>query len=93
VSINVLPFLLDHPEYMEAEIFGRLTEPDRIIIFRVAWQDDEGKSVVVSGSGNVALYAVEKLIELGAKPVTLSDSSSLRARRPMQAESPSPVSK
>ncbi len=35
----------------------------------------DGKVVVVSGSGNVAQYACEKLIELGAKPVTLSDSS------------------
>ena len=35
----------------------------------------EGKTVTVSGSGNVAQYACEKLIELGAKPVTLSDSS------------------
>ena len=35
----------------------------------------EGKTVAVSGSGNVAQYACEKLIELGAKPVTLSDSS------------------
>ena len=35
----------------------------------------EGKACVVSGAGNVALYTVEKLIELGAKPVTLSDSS------------------
>ncbi|QKK07576.1 MAG: NADP-specific glutamate dehydrogenase [Planctomycetota bacterium] len=34
----------------------------------------EGKKVAVSGSGNVAIYAVEKLIELGAKPVTMSDS-------------------
>ncbi len=33
-----------------------------------------GKTVSVSGSGNVALYAVEKAIELGAKVVTLSDS-------------------
>jgi glutamate dehydrogenase (NADP+) len=49
VGINVLPFLLDHPEYMEAEIFGRLTEPDRIIIFRVAWQDDEGNIRVNRG--------------------------------------------
>ena len=40
-------------------------------------QDDalEGKTVTISGSGNVAQYACEKLIELGAKPVTLSDSS------------------
>ncbi|MCC7389270.1 MAG: NADP-specific glutamate dehydrogenase [Phycisphaerales bacterium] len=35
----------------------------------------KGKSVAVSGSGNVAIYASEKLIELGAKVVTLSDSS------------------
>ena len=33
------------------------------------------KVALVSGSGNVAQYAVEKLLDLGAKPVTLSDSS------------------
>ena len=36
--------------------------------------DLAGKVVLVSGSGNVAQYTVEKLIQLGAKPVTLSDS-------------------
>ena len=35
----------------------------------------KGKVCSVSGSGNVAQYAVEKLIQLGAKPVTLSDSN------------------
>jgi len=35
----------------------------------------KGKTCVVSGSGNVAQYTVEKLLDLGAKPVTLSDSS------------------
>jgi glutamate dehydrogenase (NADP+) len=35
----------------------------------------EGKVCLVSGSGNVAQYTVEKLIDLGAKVVTLSDSS------------------
>ncbi len=35
----------------------------------------QGKRVVVSGSGNVAQYATEKSIQLGAKVVTLSDSS------------------
>jgi glutamate dehydrogenase (NADP+) len=34
-----------------------------------------GKVCLVSGSGNVAQYTVEKLLELGARPVTLSDSS------------------
>ena len=35
----------------------------------------DGKTCLVSGSGNVAQYTVEKLIHLGAKPVTLSDSA------------------
>jgi len=34
-----------------------------------------GKTCLVSGSGNVAQYTVQKLIELGAKPVTMSDSN------------------
>src|SRR3954449_2370424 len=34
----------------------------------------KGKTCLVSGSGNVAQYTVEKLLDLGAKPVTLSDS-------------------
>ncbi len=34
----------------------------------------KGKAVAISGSGNVALYAGEKALELGAKVVTLSDS-------------------
>jgi len=34
----------------------------------------EGKICLVSGSGNVSQYTVEKLIELGAKPVSMSDS-------------------
>jgi glutamate dehydrogenase (NADP+) len=35
----------------------------------------EGKKCLVSGSGNVAQYTIEKLQDLGAKPVTFSDSS------------------
>ena len=35
----------------------------------------EGKTCLVSGSGNVAQYTMEKLLDLGAKPVTCSDSS------------------
>lgn len=35
----------------------------------------EGKKVAISGSGNVAQYAVEKVLDLGGIPVTLSDSN------------------
>src|SRR5438876_2020967 len=37
----------------------------------------EGKTCLVSGSGNVAQYTVEKLLQMGAKPVTLSDSGGI----------------
>ena len=40
-----------------------------------AEQDIEGKTVLVSGSGNVAQFAAEKIAQLGGKTVTLSDSS------------------
>lgn len=40
-----------------------------------AGRDIRGMRVSVSGSGNVAQYAIEKLLELGAKPITCSDSS------------------
>jgi len=35
----------------------------------------EGKACLVSGSGNVAQYTIEKLLDLGARPMTLSDST------------------
>jgi glutamate dehydrogenase (NADP+) len=38
-------------------------------------QSIEGKICLVSGSGNVAQYTVQKLLQLGAKPVSLSDSN------------------
>ncbi len=37
----------------------------------------EGKTCLVSGSGNVAQYTVEKLLHMGAKPVTVSDSGGI----------------
>ncbi len=38
-------------------------------------QSLEGKRCLVSGAGNVAQYTVQKLLEMGAKPLTLSDSN------------------
>jgi glutamate dehydrogenase (NADP+) len=38
----LVPFVLEHREYRKAQILERLTEPDRIIIFRVCWTDDGG---------------------------------------------------
>ena len=37
---SLMPFVLDHRPYREARILERLTEPDRVLIFRVCWEDD-----------------------------------------------------
>ncbi len=42
VAVSLAPFIMEHSEYRDAQIVERMTEPDRIIIFRVTWQDDAG---------------------------------------------------
>ncbi len=42
VAEVLIPFTLDHPEYRDAQILERMTEPDRVVIFRVTWEDDDG---------------------------------------------------
>ncbi len=37
---TLMPYVLDHREYRDARILERLTEPDRIVILRVCWEDD-----------------------------------------------------
>ena len=42
VAESLVPFVARHPQYAEARVLERLTEPDRIVAFRVTWQDDAG---------------------------------------------------
>ncbi len=39
---TVMPYILEHPNYESNQVLQRLTEPDRIITFRVTWVDDDG---------------------------------------------------
>lgn len=39
---DILPFIERHPFYNDMQIFERLCEPDRVVSFRVTWQDDDG---------------------------------------------------
>lgn len=43
VATSVMPFLMDNKKYKDAYILERMTEPDRVIMFRVSWMDDQGK--------------------------------------------------
>ncbi|MDP4267857.1 MAG: NADP-specific glutamate dehydrogenase [Bacteroidota bacterium] len=40
---SIIPFLEDNPKYNKAKILERMVEPERVIIFRVPWIDDNGK--------------------------------------------------
>ena len=57
----------------EATGFGLCYFTDEML--RANGMSFEGKTVVISGSGNVAIYATKKATELGAKVVALSDSN------------------
>jgi glutamate dehydrogenase (NADP+) len=57
----------------EATGYGTVYFADSML--KTKGQDLKGKNVVISGSGNVAQYAAEKCLHLGAKVITLSDSS------------------
>lgn len=43
------PVIKKHPEYEAADLMERLVEPERTVSFRVAWQDDQGKTQVNRG--------------------------------------------
>jgi len=49
IFISLVPVFAQHPEYIKANILSRIVEPDRIISFRVAWQDDNNQVQVNRG--------------------------------------------
>ena len=49
VLTTILPVLEKHPEYRKAKILERMVEPERVIMFRVPWEDDKGEIQVNRG--------------------------------------------
>lgn len=49
VAPNVIDLVLDNREFRRLRLFERLVEPDRIIIFRVCWEDDDGDVHINTG--------------------------------------------
>lgn len=49
VAASVIPFMESHPQYKEARLLERMAEPERLIQFRVVWQDDQGRVQVNRG--------------------------------------------
>lgn len=46
---SVAPYIVDHPYLMDQKILERIAEPERIIMFRVPWLDDEGEVHINKG--------------------------------------------
>ena len=40
--MDIIPFMADKPIYKDLRILERMTEPDRVVSFRVVWEDDQG---------------------------------------------------
>jgi len=53
------PFLLQHPRYAEQALLERLVEPERVLMFRVCWVDDQGQVQVNRG------YRIQHSMALG----------------------------
>lgn len=49
IFLSLVPVFEQHPEYIQHNILERIVEPDRIISFRVAWQDDQNQVQVNRG--------------------------------------------
>ena len=46
---SILPFIDENPKYKEAKILERMVEPERVIMFRVPWMDDNGEVQINKG--------------------------------------------
>ena len=49
VAESLIPFIEANPKYKSAKILERMTEPERVIIFRVPWIDDKGEFQINRG--------------------------------------------
>lgn len=43
VTETIMPYVMENQKYRDAQILERMTEPDRIVIFRATWEDDQGQ--------------------------------------------------
>lgn len=49
VAETVIPFIADKPRYADQKILERMVEPERVLMFRVPWNDDQGRVQVNRG--------------------------------------------
>lgn len=49
VAESVIPFMEEHPQYKAVKILERIAEPERVVMFRVPWTNDQGEFIINRG--------------------------------------------
>jgi len=49
VAESLIPFIEEHPKYQHARVLERITEPERVVLFRVPWINDKGEVEINKG--------------------------------------------
>ena len=49
VAESLIPFIEEHPKYKHARVLERITEPERVVLFRVPWINDKGEVEINKG--------------------------------------------
>ncbi|MEA1896161.1 MAG: NADP-specific glutamate dehydrogenase [Bacteroidota bacterium] len=49
VAESLIPYIEEHPKYKHAKVLERMTEPERVVLFRVPWVDDKGDVQINKG--------------------------------------------
>lgn len=49
VAESLIPFIEENPKYKHAKVLERMTEPERVVLFRIPWVDDKGEVQVNKG--------------------------------------------
>lgn len=61
VFSSLTPVIEQHPEYVEDDILTRMVEPDRLITFRVAWVDDDGRPVSTAATVCSSIHPLARI--------------------------------
>ena len=88
VLSSLAPVIEQHPEYEEAALLERLTEPERGVTFRVVWVDDAGKVQVNKGyryQFNSAIGRLQRRSEIRTERISWNHQV-LRIRTDLQEQ-------
>ena len=80
VAEDIFDFIADKEEYHRAQILRRIAEPDRVVSFRVCWEDD---------AGNIRVQRGWRVTTMRSGPTRAVSAFTLRSPKACSSSSPS----